>query len=541
MGRIRQALGLQESAVVTEAIDRARAAEANLALLTESVLDLERTLEDKGWRRLDAQGAAEFSREGLRTAARLSRVMYLANPLIKRGLSVRQAYVWGQGVQIAARAKGADGGEDVNAAVQRFLDDPGNRSALTGDQAHEQLEIALGTDGNVFLACFTNPRTGFVQVRSIAFDEIDDVITNPDDKDDPWYYLRSWTSQVLKADGTGFETVQEKAYYPALTYRPRTRPKAIGGVEVRWDAPIYHVKVNALDGAKFGVGDAYAALPWARAYKDFLSDWALLVKALSQFAWKASAKNSSRAAGMRQALARRPQGEAPAGNENNVGSTAVLPADVTLEAIPKTGATIDSESGRPLAAMVGAALDVPVTTLMSDPGQTGARAVAETLNLPTKLAMRQRQTVWTEAHRAILSYVIREAVRAPQGGLRGAIGRDDFTGREVVTLAGATDQTIEIDWPSLDETPLETIVKAIVDADATGKLPPLVIAKLLLQALGVKDADEIVEQMTDADGNWIDPYASVGQAVVDAFRRGNDPARVIQPPVEDDDVEGDNA
>ncbi|ACZ29580.1 hypothetical protein Xcel_0541 [Xylanimonas cellulosilytica DSM 15894] len=541
MGRVRQILGLRESTVVTSAVECARVAEGNLELLTESLAELELTLEDRGWQTMSAQAEQQFSRAGLGNASRVARVMAVANPLIKRGLGVRQAYVWGQGVQVQARATGRDGEEDVNTLVQAFLDAPGNRAAFTGDQAHERHERALGTDGNVFVACFTNPRTGAVQVRTLPFDEIDQVICNPDDRDDPWYYLRVWTSQVMKADGSGFEIRQEKAYYPALSYRPATRPRTIGRVEVRWDAPVYHVKVNALDGWDFGIGDAFAALPFARMYQDFLIDWATLVKSLSQFVWKASAKNGSRAAGLRQALQRRPAGTAPDANPNNAGATALLPEGMNLEAIPKSGATIDSESGRPMAAMVAAALGVPVTMLLADPGQVGSRATAETLDVPTINEMNHRRAVWAEAYRTILAYVIREAVRAPQGPVKGQVTRDPYTGRETVILAGDTDATIEIDWPPLEKTPLDAIVKAIVDADGTAKLPPLVIVKLLLQALGVKDADEILDDVTDDDGNWLDPYREVGdqvgQAAVNAFRRGKDPAAVTRRSEPADDVQ----
>src|SRR5690606_35197278 len=171
---------------------------------------------------------------------------------------------------------------------------------------------------------------------------------------------------------------------------------------------------------------------------DFLADWATLVKSLSQFAWKATAGNGSSSQKMRAALARRPQGDTIPANENNVGATAALGPNVTLEAIPKTGATIDSESGRPLATMVAAALDVPVTTLLSDPGQTGARAVAETLNLPTRLAMQQRQALWGDTYKALAKYVIRQAVKAPVGPLQGQVVRDPYSNRETVLLAGDT-------------------------------------------------------------------------------------------------------
>jgi hypothetical protein len=519
-------MGLRESADTTALRETAAAATSEVEILRESLADLELALEDEGWQRLTTGAEHEFTRDGLARAAQVARVMAVANPLIKRGLNMRQAYVFGQGVQVQARANGDDGAQDVNAIVQAFLDDEGNRAALTGDQAQEELERALGTDGNVFIACFTSPMTGFVQARSIPFDEITDVITNPDDRDDPWLYRRQWVQRVVNDQG---RLVQEQrtAFYPALTYRPRVRAKTVDGHEVHWDAPIHHVSVNRLDGWSFGIGDAYAALAWARAYRDFLADWAVLVKALSQFAWRASSKGS-KAQALRQKLARRPAtGDAPAGNQNSVGATAVTGPDVTLEAIPKTGATIDSESGRPLAAMVAAALDIPVTTLLSDPGQTGARAVAETLNLPTRLAMQQRRSLWASAYRSILGYVILQAAKAPRGPLRGTVMRDGFTGREVLNLTGDTDSTIEIEWPPLDEIPVETVVAAIVSADSTGKMPPEQTVKLLLQALGVKDVDEILADFLDEDGRFVDPYTSAGQAAVAAFRRGEDPAAVV--------------
>src|SRR5690606_14422211 len=181
-------------------------------------------------------------------------------------------------------------------------------------------------------------------------------------------------------------------------------------VPVRWDAPVVHVKVNALSGWKFGIGDAYAAIDWARAYKDFLSDWATLVRSLSRFAWRLTARGSKQAAAKaRLAAAPVRDGADPA----HAGATAIQSPDMMLEAIPKTGATIDSESGRPLAAMVAAALDVPVTMLLGDPGLVGARATAETLNTPTENMAAGRRAVWEEAIVAIVRHVILSRIRAP--------------------------------------------------------------------------------------------------------------------------------
>lgn len=529
-------LGLAESSAVAEATSRALAAESLIEVIQESQFGAaELAMEDRGWMAMRMSGEHEFTRDGLARAAGILRYMAVKHPLIKRGLGIRQAYVWGQGVQVQAHGAGDDGEQDVNAVVQAVMDDPGNRRALFGDQAQEELERALGTDGNAFFACFTSPLTGYVQVRSIPFDQVMDIITNPDDVSEPWFYRRQWVETVVDTTTATTSTATRVAYHPATEYRPAARLRTIDGHPVMWDAPVYHVSVNRLQGWKFGIGDAFAAMDDARLYREFLTDWAVLVKSLSQFAWRATSKRS-KAQGLRERLARRQATTAPEANPSTVGATVTTSDDVTLEAIPKTGATIDSESGRPLAAMVAAALDVPVTVLLADPGQSGARAVAETLETPTRLAMQQRQSVWAEAYRAILGYAIRSAVRAPRGPLRGTITRDPFTGREALVLAGDTDATVEVTFPSLEtEVPVGQVVEAIVKADATQILPPLVVAKLLLQALGVDDVDEVLAEITDDDGAFLDPRASAGQAAVDAFRRGRDPAALVGADVEDED------
>lgn len=527
LDRFRNTTVAESSDTSADLLTRLNAAEGTNEILVESLVDAQLALEDRGWRALTMTTATEFTNDGLHRAAEIGRAMVVTNPLIRRGVNLRIAYIWGSGCQITAICDDADLTDDVNTVVQDFLDDEGNRSAFTGEQAQEELERALASDGNVFLALPTAPLTGRVQVRSIGFSEITDVICNPEDRDDPWFYKRTWATTSVAA--TGAKASTNTAYYPALGFRPRQRPKKVNGVEVRWDTPVLHVSVNRLDGWSFGLGDVYTAMPLARAYSEFLRDWAGLVRALSKFAWRVSsgkASQASRAASrIREAL---PDLEA--------GATAAT-AGSTLEAIPKSGATIDSESGRPLAAVVAASLDVPVTMLLGDPGTTGARATAETLDQPMRLAMGARRRRWSEAYRRIGGYVIGESIRAPRGALRGTV-RIDEHGRETITLAGDVKATVQTDWPSLDDTDVPATIKAIVEADGTRKLPPLTIARLLLSALDVDDADDVIDQLTDDNGEWIDPdMASAAQDALDAVRNRTQldqpPAAPVDPPADD--------
>lgn len=479
---------------------------ANGGLLAESVADLERGLFEPGWNRILAFGEIEFTPEGLIQLRAICRLYGIKNPLIKRGLILRSAYVWGGGVEITARANGknGDGEQDVQAVIAAFLDDPGNKRSVTGPEARDQLERSgLGTEGEVFITCFTRPTTGLVSLRTIAPDEITEVISNPEDASDPWYYRRCWVEKSYNGEGQPVTKTREQLY-PCLDYRPTSKPKGLGRVTIAWDSPVLHVAVNRPRGWQRGIPDSYAAIDWAKAYKDFLEDWARLMKSLSRYAWKATTKGSA-AGQVKAKIAAAPGSSTVTGGPLAAGATAILSPDAALEAINKSGATIDADSGRPLATMVASALGVPVTMLLADPGQTGARATAETLDQPTELEMGQRRELWGAVYQRLIEYQIVQSVKAPQGLLKGTVQLDAFTNRETVVLAGETDPTVDVVWPDLDDTDVGVLVKAITEAAGTGVMPPEQILRLLLTALGVRNADTIVEAMLDDDGNFLWP------------------------------------
>lgn len=515
-------VALQEQ--VEKLVTRLEQEANNNELLQESVADLQRALYEPGWVRLVGQGEHEFSPEALRQMRAICRLFAIKSPLIKRGLALRSSYVWGQGVEVTARANGRESGEqDVQAVVQAFLTDPSNLRTLTGAQARDQLEtFGLGCDGEVYICLFTRPTTGHVQARVLPVDEIAEIICNPEDAADPWFYLRRWEHVGRDSDGNPVRE-SRSMMYPAVDYRPKSMPSRYAGHKVDWSAPVLHVPVNQPLGWVRGIPDAYAAVDWAKAYKEFLEDWARLMRSLSRYAWKASAPGGRNAA-VRTRLATAPTRDPGTGEALHAGATAILPPDVQLEAVSKSGATLDSDSGRPLAAMVAAALDVPVTMLLGDPGVSGARATAETLDQPTERAMIQRRDVWASALHRILRYVIAESVRATKGRLRGRITADPWTGREVVVLDGSTDPTIDITWPRLDDVDPDVVVKAVVEASSTGTIPPEVVARLLLTALGVRNVDQLVEAMVGADGEFRWPTPLGGSPPGDAARAGQDPA-----------------
>lgn len=498
--------------------------------LQESLAELE--MDDRGWVAYSAQVAHEFSGTGRQRIVEICRMMSISHPLLKRGLTIRAGYIWGQGVQVSARV-GKDNSrlqDQVNQVIETF--EKLNEQTFTGMGARDELERAQGTDGEVFLALFTSPLTGEVKVRTVPQLEIRRIITNPEDDAEPWFYLREYTVEGLPKADEPIEnrpTRQERCIYPALGFNPRDaglgfKPPKINGMPVMWDAPMKHVPVNRLDGWTRGIPDVYASVAWARLYRDFMIDWAGLTHSLSQIAFKATGESKSRASQAAASIRARANAqlegtELPLPRGQTAGAT-VAQYGVDLQAVSKSGATIDAHSGKPLAGMIAAGLGLPVTMLLSDPGTTGARAVAQTLDLPTVLEMGMRRLLWQSAMNQIFLHAIAVAGMRPGSPLRG--------------LTGDSEPTILFNWPPLGGVDEIQLVAAIVQADSTGKMPPPMTAKLLLQALGVENVDEVLKPYVDADGNWIspDPAANAGDAAVQKARRGQDPASGYQDPMQ---------
>jgi hypothetical protein len=495
--------------------------------------------DDRGWIRMTTLVENEISPVNRYRLVETCRMAAVANPLLKGGLLKRIGYIWGQGVEISARIPAEDGdteGPDptVEKAINQAINDfeKLNEASLMGTQAREDKERALGTDGEVFLALFTDSKAGEVRVRTVPDLQIMQVVANPEDADDPWFYLREYTLATLPTADVEDLTMQptelevKRVLYPALGFDPKAagygfKPVKINGIEVMWDAPMVHLAVNKLDGWERGIPDVYASLAWARFYQEFLVDWAGLTKSLSKIAFKATGESRGRAAQAAAAIKATTQSPSLAGlpgPSGSAGGTVVTGPGSGLEVMSKSGATIDSNSGKPLAAMVAAGLGLPVTMLLADPGISGARATAQTLDTPTILEMGMRRLVWQSLLERILLYAVTVAAGAPSG-----------------SAIGAADPVLDFAWPPIAGMDPVQIVAAIVAADSTGKMPPPTTARLLLSALGVPDPDEILAKYIDADGNWVDPEqppkptsgSDTGQAAVDAARHGEDPAGAV--------------
>jgi hypothetical protein len=469
----------------------------------ERLAEIELALEDQGWRQLTAQGHLDLSSGGRQRVRELARLMFRTHPLIRHAVRVQAHYVWGQGVNVRARHG------KINEVVQAWWDHPGNQRELTAHDARMRKEIGLQNEGGVFLALFTLPDTGFVRVRTIDVDQIRDVIANPDDSHEPWYYQRCWVPQSFDPQTGVTQPAQERiAYHPDWRHPlllAKNRPLKIRDQAVAWDAPVYHLQPTALDGEMFAMPETYSALDWARAVRQDLQDYATKQRALARFAFQLKRKGGPAAV---TAARKRLQSTLTTDDtETNpapaTGSTFIAGEGADLQPIRTAGATPSPDEGRRLWLMVAAGTGIPEAMLSGD-ASLGSWATAKTLDRPTELEMRTRQETWRGAISDLIGYVIDAAALAPKGPLSGRLIKDPYTREQRVEVGPEDepyDRRIDVDFPNILEKDVQTRVQAITTAATlngqanANTLRPETLTRLLLSELLEDDIDEELAEM----------------------------------------------
>lgn len=496
--------------VVRGLVSRLGREEDTVEYLKESLAELELSLEDVGWQRLSGFGDREFSDAGLRKIRRLARLNFLKNPLIRHGILVQCYYVWGQGVTVSASD------DKVGTLVQKFLEDPKNIGVFTGHQARLNLEQDLQAEGEIFAGMFTNQQTGRVIMRRFVPDEIGEIITNPEDYNEPWFYKRTWNNREFDYE-TGVKGDKERiTYYPdwRLLYEDQNDPDiptpdscpTINGKKVNWDAPIYHVKVGGFGDQKRGCPEVYSALDWAKAVKDSLEDYATILRAHSRFAWKfSSTKGKGPISSAKQKLG-------TTMNANGTGQIETNPPPASgsvwgqvegagdLTPFKTAGMVAPPDEGRKLGLMVSAGMGIPETILWGN-ADVGNLATAKTLDRPTELQMENRRQLWSDIFIDIFGYVIDMAIKSPKGMLDGEEEDDEYYGTKAYVLDADGDRTVDIRFPSILRHDVFTLIQAIVWAitlngqQSAGLIDDRTAAGMLMSALGENDFDDMLDQM----------------------------------------------
>jgi len=472
--------------------------------------DIELALQNVEWRREVNLSWLEFSRWGIQQIILISRLHFIKNPIIRRLVNVCAAYVFARGVDVSTD----DGG--ANEVIRDFFE---RNKATMGQHGLTELERRKDYDGNLFFVLFTDTQeTGKVTCRTIDATEIQEVVTDPDDTDTPWYYRRIWTQRTLDPTTGQYNNTSGKRWYPALGYDPDDKPKFIGDVEVAWDSPILHRKAGAIAKWHFGCPRIYPALDWAREARRYLESCASVAQALSEIALLWTTKGGQQALeGIKQQVGTT-VGPTSALWDNNppavAGASFASGPGTKVEAFKTQGAGMNPEGVRQYKLMCCMVADVPETFLGDV--STGNLATAMSLDRPTETSFLEKQEAWREDLVTLVSYVLKVSYRAPSGKLRESykaktapVIREaarylDSQGRwHYVEKKEKVEGTIEVraEFPAIREGDIPALVKAVVEAMTLENKAGQVIGidekegvRYLYALLGIERGDEVVEQ-----------------------------------------------
>jgi hypothetical protein len=464
--------------------------------------DIELALQNVEWRREMNLSLTEFSRWGIQQIILISRLYYIKNPLVRRLVDVCAAYVFARGVEVSSTD------ETANKVLDDFME---RNKSVVGINALIRQERAKDTDGNLFLALFSDPFSrGTVAARWIDATEIQEIVTDPDDSETTWYFRRVWTQRQFNTATGASELTATSAWYPALGYDPVDKPQTIGERPVLWGCRVLHRKCGSVGQWLFGCPRIYPALDWAKAARRYLEAAATVAASLAQFSLTLTTKGGQAALeGVKQQL--QTTVSATPGNSlwdknptaNNASMFASGPG-TKLEAFKTSGAGLDPEKVRDYKLMVAMVKGIPETFLGDT--KTGNLATAASLDRPTETVFLQAQEEWIEDLTTVAKYVLSVSLGAASGRLRESIadpaGVRIISAREASTGVAPGTIEVKVTFPSIREGDVPAQINAIVDAMTLANKGGQIVGidekegvRKLGELVGLENNDEIVEAM----------------------------------------------
>jgi hypothetical protein len=388
-----------------------------------SLGQLELDLQNVDWRREINLSWLEFSRWGIQQIILISRLYYIKNPIIRRLVNISATYVMARGVQMTSDD------EDVNEAIREYLQ---LNAVEFGHTALVKHHRRTKTDGNLFFVFFPDTQgAGLVPTRTIDATEIQDIITNPEDTTEPWFYRRTWYAREFDQASGATMTKGREAWYPSVFLKTEVdaqnpkyqKTEKINGFDVLWDTPIIHALYGDVGKWTMGCPPAYPALDWAKADRRYLEACATLAASHAQIALTISTKGGQQAlAGIKGQLATTVGPTTQVFDTNPTANNASIFAagpGTTLSAFDSRGKGLDPKEHREFGTMAAICFGVPPTWIGDM--ETANLATATTLDRPTEAGFECEQEEWVELLTRILVYVLNIQMRAAKGKLREAL------------------------------------------------------------------------------------------------------------------------
>ncbi|MCJ7829329.1 MAG: hypothetical protein MUP81_06285 [Dehalococcoidia bacterium] len=360
-----------------------------LLLEATSTVERELALEDKGWINLTFTGYDPIS-PALRTVyIKQSRLYHVRDPLAAQGIRIWTDYTFGP----AGMTWEVD--EEENKATKNVLDAfwySRNNTPILGSRGQRKCSQKLLVDGEIFFAIFLGPQS---TIRTIDPLEITEIVTDPEDKEKPMFFKRSWSDAQSRPHLDYYRSmfnIKNEATKDSLGKNIKMTDKAI----------VYHLAFNTT--SQRGNPLLLPALDWIKQYRRFLAARVGMMLARSRFAYRKQVKGGQAAVDTVKAAFQDKTPEA--------GAILVENQAVGMEPIQTPQDAKNAyDDARMIKLQVCAALGIP-EQYFGDIA-TGNLATAKTVELPMLKMFQSYQSVWSDAFQDIFDIVL-EYNRIPE-------------------------------------------------------------------------------------------------------------------------------
>ena len=414
----------------------------------------------------------QFDLSTVKQLSDYARAVYLKNPLINRAVRLKALTIFGQSFSI-----NLDNEEDH---VKDFTEDLLKEEFFSDFENLFQIESELQVTGNIFLKIERADDEEFpYNISLIPIEEVNDFVFHPDESSRLILVKRMWRRTDIDFDTGEKITRLVKMWYPVdpnKNFFKRKAPKMIDDEEVSQNAAVFHIQSGSFPHWQWGVSEIYAAIDWAIAYKNFLTDVARIMRSHSEFAWEGTTAGSieSYQTKLRTDLNAMRQSDRDPDRTTRRENVFVRQPDSNLEPMRVRGSSVNPDDGRRLLLMVAAATGLP--EIYYGDSDVGNHATAQIVERPTELQYRARQQVWTSLFMKVLKYVFQI---------------------EEIELKGE----VHIAFPDVTEHDVKARVEAIMLAATldghkhAGMITRETTARLLMTELGVTDIDRMIEEL----------------------------------------------
>ncbi len=355
-------------------------------------------------------------------------------------------------------------GDEDGSQAQDVLDELIALNPKTfGAQGQRTNSDGLYTDGEWFPVLFVGSDT--VKIRQVDVLELTHIITDPDDRDTTWMYVRKFMR------GTKEKTLVYRDWkWDGILSPGFEMPAGIDKHAEISEGVIYHVKLKGR--GKRGDSGLLSDMDWSRQYRNFMTARAAITLAIASLAYKLKVKGNAGAIAAIKAQRGTALSTTPSSGETNppqaAGSTWMENAGAELSPMKQeTGA---------LAAKVDAGLFIQMAGMGSGiyPQYYGTNsfrlATAVAMEPPMMKAFESYQALWADVYENIIRWVWTKM----------GVPEDE---QSLNTTAAPIQETNKTGI-------IESVAKLVLTFPPLGDSEDLM--KWALQTLGLNDADELI-------------------------------------------------